>query len=300
MPTIQSNGLQLAYEEHGSASAPAIIMVQGLGMPLSAWPADIIEGLVAQGYRVVVFDNRDIGQSQLLRELRVPNMAMQTLRRRFGLRVQAPYQLTDMMRDVVGLMDALGIVSAHLVGVSMGGMISQLLAIHEPQRVQTLTSIMSSTSSPSLPGPSKAVRRHIVRGPDAATDEARVAFQWQLWRLLGGSGHYQSDAELSDFLGRNFARGVTAAGVARHTLAILAAPSRVAELGKINTPTLVIHGAADPLIPVECGVATAQAIPGAQMVIIDGMGHDLPNSLATRLTGLISDHVQANERTAVA
>jgi pimeloyl-ACP methyl ester carboxylesterase len=290
MTTVNSNGLQLAYEEYGNAADPAMLMVQGLGMPLSGWPPALLDGLVAEGFRVIIFDNRDIGRSELLQEMKVPNMLVQTLRRKFGFRVKAPYQLNDMMLDTVGLMDALQIESAHVVGISMGGMISQLLAIHEPQRVRTLTSIMSTTGSRKLPGPTKEVTRHIVRGPRSRTDEGRLEFQWKLWRMLGGPGYRLSDEELAEFLRRNFERGLTAAGIARQTLAILAAPSRAAELRKIDVPSLIIHGDADPLVPVECGLDTARAIPGARTAIIEGMGHDLPIALTERLVRLITQH----------
>jgi pimeloyl-ACP methyl ester carboxylesterase len=272
-----------------------MLMVQGLGMPLSAWPPALINALAAEGFRIIIFDNRDIGRSQLLRDMKVPNMLVQTLRRKFRMRVKAPYQLTDMMRDVEGLMDALEIASAHLVGVSMGGMISQLLAIHEPQRVKTLTSIMSTTGSRKLPGPTNEVTRHIVRGPKSATDKGRLEYQWKLWRLLGGPHYRLSDEELTEFLRGNFERGMTATGIARQTLAILAAPSRVAELNRIGIPTLVVHGDADPLIPVECGLDTAKAIPGARTAIIEGMGHDLPVALTERLARLIIQHARTGE-----
>jgi pimeloyl-ACP methyl ester carboxylesterase len=297
MPTIKSNGLQIAYEEHGNAVDPVLLMVQGLGMPLTAWPPTLIEALVAERFRVIVFDNRDIGWSDLLKHMKVPNMLVQILRRKFRMRVKTPYQLTDMMRDVEGLMDALQIQSAHLVGVSMGGMISQLLAIHEPLRVKTLTSILSTTGSRKLPGPTKEVTRHIVRGPKTATSESGLEFQWKLWRLLGGLRYRLSDEDLAEFLRRNFERGMTAAGVARQTLAILAAPSRTTELRKIDIPTLVIHGDADPLIPVECGLDTARAIPGARTAIIEGMGHDLPVALTERLARLITQHAKTVEST---
>lgn len=297
MPTVQSNELQIAYEEYGNAEGPVLLMVQGLGMPLTGWPPALIDALVAEEFRVIVFDNRDIGRSELLHHMKVPSMLMQILRRKFRMRVKTPYQLTDMMRDVEGLMDALQIESAHLVGVSMGGMISQLLAIHEPRRVKTLTSIMSTTSSRRLPGPTKEVSRHIMRGPKAATVEAGLEFQWKLWRLLGGSRYRLSNEDLAEFLRRNFERGMTAAGVARQTLAILAAPSRTADLRKIDIPTLVIHGDADPLIPVECGLDTARAVPGARTAIIEGMGHALPLALTERLARLITQHARTVERT---
>jgi proline iminopeptidase len=174
-------------------------------------------------------------------------------------------------------------------------MISQLLAIHEPRRVKTLTSIMSTTGSRKLPGPTKEVTRHIMRGPKSATDIGRLEYQWKLWRLLGGPHYRLSDEELAEFLRRNFERGITPTGIARQTLAILAAPSRVAELKKIDIPTLVIHGDADPLIPVECGIDTGRAIPGARTEIIEGMGHDLPVALTERLTRLITEHAKTGE-----
>jgi pimeloyl-ACP methyl ester carboxylesterase len=295
-----SNGIDIAYEEHGDAGNPVLLLVQGLGMPLAAWPPAMIEGLVAEGFRVVTFDNRDIGRSQLMKEMKVPNMLWQTLRRKVGMKVKAPYQLSDMMRDVTGLLDALNIDAAHIVGVSMGGMISQLLAMHEPQRVKSLTLIMSSTSKRKLPGPSKAVTRHVMRGPKAPTDQARLAYHWKLWRLIGSPGYRLSDEELRGFLNRVFERGMTAAGTARQTLAIFAAPSRVTDLNKLAVPTLVIHGDSDPLIPVECGKDIANAIPGARIEIIEGMGHDLPVALNDRLNRLITRHAKASELMAAA
>jgi pimeloyl-ACP methyl ester carboxylesterase len=295
MPTVFGNGLQIAYEEYGDADDPVLLMVQGLGMPLTAWPPVLVEALVAQGFRVIIFDNRDIGRSQVLHQMKVPNVLWQTLRLKLHMRIKAPYQLDDMMRDVEGLMDALGIESVHLVGVSMGGMISQLLAIHEPRRVRSLTSIMSTTNDRKLPGPTKAVSRHIVRGPKAPTDEARLEYHWKLWRLLGSPAYPLSDEELGRFLQRVFERGITAQGIARQTLAIFAAPNRVEKLQKLDVPTLVIHGEADPLIPVECGIQAAEAIPGAKLVTIPGMGHDLPEALTPRLTRMIAEHAKAVE-----
>jgi pimeloyl-ACP methyl ester carboxylesterase len=198
-----------------------------------------------------------------------------------------------MMRDVVGLMDALGIDAAHLVGVSMGGMISQLMAIHEPQRVLSLTSIMSTTGDRSLPGPRKHLTRHYARGPASQTDEARLAFLWQTWRILSSQTHPLTDEELAEFLRLILSRGVTSAGIARQTLAILAAPSRVQRLGQLRVPTLVIHGDQDPLFPPECGRATATAIPGARLVAVPEMGHDLPLAILPRICQQISQHLKS-------
>lgn len=296
MPKTVSNGIEIAYERHGTVTDPALLLIQGLGVPLSGWPPPLIEALVAQGFHVVTFDNRDIGRSQLLSDKKVPNMLLQIIRRILRLKVKAPYQLDDMMRDTVGLLDALDIESAHIVGVSMGGMIAQLLAIHEPRRVKTLTLIMSTTGDRKLPGPTKAVSKHFMSRPKAPTDEARLAHYWQLWRLLGSPSYRLSDAELAEFIGAVITRGITAAGSARQSLAILAAPDRTEQLRRLNVPTLVIHGDADPLIRVECGKALATAIPGARITTIAGMGHDLPLALVARFVSLISQHAAAIDR----
>lgn len=295
MPTTDCNGIEIAYEEHGVPTNPVVLLIQGLGVPLSGWPPTLIEGLVAEEYRVVAFDNRDVGRSQLLHDKKVPNMLVQILRRTVRLRVKAPYQLVDMMRDTVGLLDALDIESAHIVGVSMGGMIAQLLAIHEPRRVKSLTLIMSTTGNPKLPGPTKAVTKHIMSRPKAPTDEARLAHYWQLWRLLGSPDYRLSDAELAEFIQAVFERGLTAAGSARQTLAILAAPDRTDALRHLDVPVLVVHGDSDPLIRVECGQALAEAIPGARMTTISGMGHDLPLALMPRFVRLISQHAKVTD-----
>lgn len=295
VPTTVSNGLEIAYEEHGAPTNPALLLIQGLGVPLSGWPPQFIDALVAEGFRVVTFDNRDIGRSQLLSDRKVPNMLAQILRRIVRLKVKAPYQLSDMMRDTVGLLDALDIESAHIVGVSMGGMIAQLLAIHEPRRVKSLTLIMSTTGNPKLPGPTRAVTKHIMSRPKAPTDEARLAHYWQLWRLLGSPDYRLSDAELAEFIRAVFERGLTAAGSARQTLAILAAPDRTDALRHLDVPVLVVHGDSDPLIRVECGQALAEAIPGARMTTIPGMGHDLPLALMPRFVRMIAQHVKASD-----
>ncbi len=295
MPTIHCNGIEIACEERGDPSSPVLLLIQGLSLSSAAWPPALIDALVERGFRLVMPDNRDIGQSQVLDELGVPNMLVQFLRWRLGLRVAAPYALDDMMQDMVALCDALDIESAHVVGVSMGGMISQLLAIQQPRRVKSLTSIMSTTGNRKLPGPDKAVARHIMRGPASSTPAGRIEFLRQLWRMLGSPDHPQSDAQLEAFIERILARGMTADGIIRQRLAIMAAPDRVARLRQIRVPTLVIHGEADPLVPVECGADTAAAIAGAGFERIAGMGHELPESLVPTLGTLIAEHALAAE-----
>jgi len=293
MPTLRSNNIEIACDEYGRPEDPALLMVMGLGLPSSAWPPELIEMLVAERFRVVTFDNRDIGQSQRIDAATAPNLFVESLRRAFGLTVRAPYQLTDMMRDTAGVLDALDIESAHVVGVSMGGMISQLLAIHEPQRVRSLTSLMSTTGNRRLPGATRPVTRHILRGPKSASPDARLDYHRKLWRLIGSPDYRPSAEDMDARLERVFSRGMSRTGTARQATAILAAQNRVPLLKKLKLPTIVIHGEADPLVRVECGYDTAAAIPGARMTTIPGMGHDLPKALWPRITRMITQHANA-------
>ena len=290
MPELQSNGVTIAYEDYGNPNDPVILMLMGLSLPSSAWPPDIIEGIVSRSFRVITPDNRDVGRSQSMHHLKRVNIAWQILRERLGFKVVSPYQLGDMMNDHVGLLDSLGIDSFHLVGLSMGGMISQLIAIHNPQRVLSLTSIMSTSARQGLPGPTKDVRKAIILGPAGSDEGARLAHTEKIWKLLSGPGHKVTEKQLHDFVSRIYDRGMNPVGTGRQLLAILAAPSRVSALGRLRMPVQVIHGDADPLVPVECGRDTAASIPGAVMHEIEGMGHDLPASLHSTFVDLIANH----------
>lgn len=291
MTSICVNGIDLAYEEYGSPAGPALLMIHGLGMPQSAWPPAMIDALAALGFRVIAPDNRDIGRSSVLDDEPVPNVAWQAVRRQLGFAVRAPYALDDMMRDHLALLDALAIDRLHVVGISMGGMIAQLLAIAAPERVRSLTSIMSTTGNPQLPGPERDVMRMIRRRPRGRGVAAVREYQRRLWRRIGSPAYPRSSEEIERFLDRINARGITDDGVQRQTLAIISSPSRVEPLSRLSVPTLVIHGHDDPLVPVAAGVDTARSIPDSRMVVIDGMGHDLPDALQPRLTRLIGDHV---------
>ena len=260
MTTINANGIDIAYEVHGRDDDPAMLLIQGLGMPLSGWPTEFVDRVVSHGFRAILFDNRDIGRSQLFEAERPPSVILQLLKKRIGLPTRAPYRLHDMARDAECLLDELGIESAHVVGVSMGGMIAQLLAIHCPGRVASLTSIMSTTGDTRLPGADKAVQRHMLKGPAEPTREARLQYQLVLWRLIGSPEYPTPEERRREWLQRHFERGLTADGIARQMLAIVATPDRTDELKKLRVPTLVIHGEDDTLVPVECGHATASAI----------------------------------------
>jgi len=289
MPHSVVNGIKIAWERHGPESAPVICLIHGLGMPLTAWPEALIENLVGRGYGVITFDNRDIGQSQLMSEHGVPNIILNGLKRRFGLPVNAPYQLDDMAADTAALLRSLGVLRAHVVGVSMGGMIAQLLAIHEPDMAASLTSIMSTSGSRYLPHPDPEVSRHIFSRPASRSREDRVAFNLKTWRLISSPAYPSEESERRDFIMRNIDRGVTAEGIGRQTLAIMAAPGRVPLLRRLSVPSLVIHGREDRLVRVECGEDTARAIPGSRLHIFPGMGHDLPAPLIDQFARLITD-----------
>ena len=293
MPQSRVNGINIAWERHGDLKAPVICLVHGLGMPLTAWPAPLIYGLVARGFGVITMDNRDIGQSQLMDEYRVPNLFVSGMRRQLGLPVNAPYRLDDMMADTAALLSSLGVNRAHVVGVSMGGMIAQLLAIHKPGLVASLTSIMSTSGNRNLPRPDPEVARHIFSRPASRSKEDRVAFSMRTWELISSPAYPSDRKDREAFVLRNLARGSTARGIARQTLAIMAARSRVPQLKKLRVPSLVIHGREDRLVRVECGEDTARAIPGAKLCVFPGMGHDLPVPLLDHFVQLIADQAHA-------
>lgn len=290
MPEIRCNGINIAFDDYGDINDPVILMLMGLSLPSSAWPTEILQGLVARGYRVITPDNRDCGLSQSMDHLKTTNFRWQILRNWLGLNIDAPYQLSDMMRDQVELLNELGVDKFHLVGLSMGGMIAQLIAIHNPQRVLSLSSIMSTSARRGLPGPRKNVLRMIVRRPQNSSESARLSHAEEIWKLLSGPGHKVSEEQLRQFVRRIYDRGMNPVGTGRQLLAILAAPSRVAELGQLRMPVQVIHGDADPLVPVECGRDTAKSVPGAVIHEIKGMGHDLPQQLYPLFVELIANH----------
>lgn len=292
MPTLTINNLRLAYDEYGDPDHPPVLLVQGLGLPSSAWPVEFIDTLVDRSLRVITFDNRDAGESEYIKA-RPRNLAWQVVRQRLGLRVKAPYRLTDMMDDAVGLLEALRIDAAHVVGISMGGMIAQLMAINAPHRVRSLTSIMSTTGDRGLPGPAPQVIRHMLRRPPENDVQLRDAYYRRMWELIGSPDYPTTEERRSQFLARVYERGINPLGTARQLLAIMAMPGRDKDLRRVSAPTLVLHGAADPMIPVVCGEATAKAIPGARLEIIPGMGHDLPVQLLPRLLDSIAGHIRA-------
>ncbi len=296
MPVARVNDIRIAYERHGPEDATPLILVQGLSMPLNAWPPVFIERLVEAGFHVVTLDNRDIGESELFRDFGVPNVPWQILRMRLGMSVRTAYRLSDMADDIVGLMDALHIGSAHIAGVSMGGMISQELAMGHADRLRSLTSIMSTTGNPRLPQADSEIVRLMVTRPKTENTDKRIEHAMKLWRLISSPGFDVDYDYVEQRLRNMYARGVTRGGVVRQMLAIAASGNRAPRLKTVETPTLVVHGREDRLVPMEGGVDTAKSIPGARLELIEGMGHDLPLGVLEILSELITDHARAAER----
>ena len=293
MPNIRANNIDICYEENGPADAPVILLVMGLGAQMIAWPDEFIHGLVSKGYRVIHYDNRDVGLSQRMDEAKTPNLVWTMLKARFGLPVRVPYTLTDMAADGIGLLDALGIDKAHVAGASMGGMIVQLMAANHRERLLSMTSIMSSSGKPGLPGARADIQKNFMvkRPPDASRDDA-VAFGTELVRSFSYPDPARPENAHAEMTAKAFDRGYYPVGTRRQLLAIIADGSRVERLKKITTPTLVVHGGADPLVPKEGSEDIARHIPGARLEIIDEMAHDLPPSQVGRMVDLIAGHAK--------
>ncbi|MDD0815609.1 alpha/beta fold hydrolase [Curvibacter sp. HBC28] len=290
---IKTKHISLEIRDEGPHDGPVVLLIMGLGMQLVAWPASLVDGLVNAGHRVIRFDNRDIGLSQHFDELGVPHLPWHLLRHALCMPARPPYRLQDMAQDGLDLLDALQIERAHVLGVSMGGMIAQRMAISAPLRLRSLTSVMSSSGARGLPGPSAAARAALLRRPSGDTDSV-LHHYLQLYRLIG-SPAFQDDPEA---LRRRILAGIHRSyhpeGTVRQMAAIVADSGRAKALARISTPTLVVHGRQDPLVPLACGQDTAARIPGARMAVIDGMGHDLPEGVVQRLLPLVLPHLAAH------
>ena len=295
MPTAVANGLVLAYDVRGDLAASPLVLIMGLGMPLVFWPDAFVDGIVNSGFRVVRLDNRDCGHSEKIPRGRLPNLPLAIGRALLRLKVRAPYTLTDMAKDVIGLLDTLGITSAHVVGVSMGGMIGQVMAARHPDRVTSLTSIMASSGNPRVSLGRPSAVRAVLRRPDPRDTDAVVAHLIRLFGVIGSPGFVTDPALLRDMCERVARGGYYPAGTARQLLAILASGDRRPELARLRVPTLVIHGTRDPLMPITAGRDTARHIPGARLLEFEGMGHDLPPALMPRIVDAIARHCRDAE-----
>ena len=272
---LTANKLQIEVEDSGG-DGPVVLLIMGLGMQLIAWPPALVQALVDAGFRVLRHDNRDIGLSDGFDGVPTPNLLWQSVRQRVGLPVRSPYSVQDMANDALGVLDALGIARAHVVGASMGGMIAQRIAATAPQRVAGLVSIMSSSGARGLPGPRRDVAAALMRRPPGRTEAALVAHSLGLVRLIASPAYPHDPQQLAERITRGLRRAYRPAGVVRQMLAIGADSERPDLLARIACPTLVLHGEADPLVPIACGRDTAKRIPGARFVAIPGMGHDFP------------------------
>ena len=285
----RANGIDICYEIFGEPTAEPLLLIMGLGAQMVLWDDAFCEQLAARGFRVIRFDNRDIGQSgKLTGGKRLTPIELLKLRF-LKIPVAAPYKIIDMARDTTGLMDVLGIKSAHLVGASMGGMIAQEVAISFPQRVRSLTSIMSTTGNPKVPPPTKEAAAMLMAPPPTTKEEYFARFA-QTWKILRVGSFPEDEALDPSRAARVFSRGLNPAGVGRQLRAILASGSRKARLHSVTAPTLVIHGTVDPLVHPMGGQDTAASIPGARLMMVEGMGHAIPIPMWPQIIDAIDKH----------
>jgi pimeloyl-ACP methyl ester carboxylesterase len=288
---VAANGMKLGYDTFGDPADPALVLIMGLATQMIMWDEDFCRALAARGHYVVRFDNRDIGLSTRFAEARPPSRVDMLISSVMRSPERARYTLLDMAKDTVGLLDALDIAAADIVGISMGGMIAQELALNFPSRVRTLTSIMSSTGDPKLPPPKWAALR-VLFGRPVTKRSAYLRQYVKIWRTLTGDvfpfdeAHTRAQGELA------YERGPNPAGAARQMLAIIASGNRKEALRGLSVPTLVIHGTNDPLVRFPAGPDLANAIPGAKLLAIEGMGHTLPRAAWPRIVDAIAAHTR--------
>ena len=287
-----ANGISITFEDKGPKDAPAILLVMGLGGQLTLWPDEFVDALVAHGFRVIRYDNRDVGLSTRFDAAGVPNLKWMFVKAALKLPVRSAYTLADMAADGMALLDHLGIERAHVVGASMGGMIAQHIAARHPARVLSLTSVMSTTGNPRLPRAQKEAMRVLANRPMNGDPEALIAYSVNAARVIGSPDYPAAEDRLQRRVRNDFERGWYPQGVARQMAAIVADGDRRAMLKTIKAPTLVIHGEADPLVPIAGGRDTAETIPGARLLPIPGMGHDLPLALVDTLADAVAGHAK--------
>ena len=288
------NGVRLEVEDTGEKDRDAVLLIPGMAMQLIVWPEAMVHQLHQAGYRVIRLDNRDIGLSQDMAHLPAPNLMWFMLQQKLGFQPQAPYSIQDMANDALGVLDHLQINQAHLVGVSMGGMIGQRICIGSPQRALSLTSIMSSSGAKGLPGPTPDMRRVLFTPPAKAGTQAAHQHALRFVQALAGPGFAHPEGSQQQLVNDSLKRSSRPMGAYRQMLAAMADRERAGLLARITTPTLVIHGKADPLVPYACGEDTARRIPNAKMHGIEGMGHDMPpgaiDNMMARLLPFLNAH----------
>ena len=296
---IIANDIGIEVEDSGAGldahgrPRPVVLLIMGLGMQLIAWPLELVQGLMDAGYRVVRFDNRDAGLSQRFDTLGTPKLLWTGLKFRLGWRIKPPYSVNDMALDALGVLDALHIEQAHVVGVSMGGMIAQRLALLAPGRVLSLTSVMSTSGARGLPEAEPHVARAMFSRPAGKSMDAAIDHSVKVLKAIGSPAFALDEAQLRQQVVVAARRSFYPQGIVRQMVAVLADRERADALAKVATPTLVVHGRADPLVPFACGQDTVRRIPGARLVGIEGMGHDLPPGVVSRLLDLLPAHFEA-------
>jgi len=300
LPILHVNDLDLWYDTQGDPSHPAILLIVGLGMQAVSWPDSFCNALVERGFYLIRFDNRDNGLSTKLTHLGKPNTLLAVLKLAFRMKLQAGYTLDDMAADAVGVLDALHIDKAHIVGASMGGMIAQIVAARYPQRTLSLTSIMSTSGRRGLPGPTRAARKVLFgAAPDPLNHEGVIDHFVRTMQIIGSPAYPTPVEQLRERVERTVKRSLDPTATTRQLLAIGASGDRVSLLQTIRAPTLVIHGTADPLVPIAGGRDVAHLVPHAVLHEIEGMGHDMPDQLNPRIAELISEHCHAEEDSVV-
>jgi pimeloyl-ACP methyl ester carboxylesterase len=288
------NGVRIEVEDTGERDRVAVFLIPGMAMQLIVWPEAMVRQIHQAGFRVIRMDNRDIGLSQDMAHLPAPNLLWFMLQQKLGLHPQVPYSIQDMANDALGVLDHLQISQAHLVGVSMGGMIAQRMCISAPQRALSLTSIMSSSGARGLPGPTPAMRRVLFTPPPQAGSDAARQQALRFVQALSGPGFEHPEGSQQQLVNDSLKRSNRPMGAYRQMLAAMADRQRAALLSRITTPTLVMHGKADPLVPYACGEDTARRIPNAKVHGIEGMGHDMPpgalEQMMSRLLPFLNAH----------
>jgi pimeloyl-ACP methyl ester carboxylesterase len=279
--------IDIAYQHIGDCSAPAVLLIMGVAAQAIHWPDTFCHALVEHRLHVIRFDNRDAGLSTHMTDAPPPNLPAALA----GDLSSVSYTLSDMAADAIGLMDALGVERAHIIGASMGGQIAQTIAIEHPDRVRSLTSMMSTTGNRQVGQPSPEVLRELFAGPPAVTRAEVIQRMLRSMRAVGSPGYPSDENEIATRAGRAFDRGYDPAGTARQAVATVASGDRTERLRHLSVPTLVIHGLADRMCDPSGGRATAEAIPGAELVLIEGMGHNLPPGLLSQLASRIGEFV---------
>lgn len=295
MPKIQSNGIELEYDTFGPAAAKPLLLVMGLGTQMIAWDVDFCGQLADRGHHVIRFDNRDIGLSTHFDESGLPDIAALMSAQAEGKEMRVPYLLRDMAADAIGLLDGLGIESAHIVGASMGGMIAQTMVIEHSPRVRSMTSIMSNTGSPGGAPPSPEAMA-VLLTPPPETREGAIEHGVKNQRVIGSSGFDFDEERVRERVAEAYDRSFHPQGSARQFAAITASGSRQEALSRLEVPTLVIHGDADPLVKLQNGIETHEAIADSELLVIEGMGHDLPKGAWPQIIDSISNLTDRTDR----